>query len=313
MDINTGDLSEQEVMTLAERLAWRRPLVPYPGWRFASAWENPLLAFRLRAQIVEHVKGLLTFPSLPFQWHYHTRVNLELKDDGGQAVFIGGCIEPNELAFVDRFLKPGMTCIDAGANMGLFTLLASRKVGAEGTVWAFEPSYREYDRLTENLRLSQADNVQAFSIALLDREGEAPLSIADGGHTGQNTLGAFVYAIDLLRVEVVRTSPLDQLVRARGLARVDLMNIDVEGAELALLAGAAETLKAHRPVLLLEVLPSALEKQGTSRQELLKLLQGHQYNLFCFDSASGLPRPATTQELENNVVAVPAEKGPVSL
>jgi FkbM family methyltransferase len=308
MDSVTGELSEQEMLELASRLAWLRPLKPYPGWRFASAWDNPGMAFSMRSKIVEFVKARSGFPLLPFEWHYGTRVHLDLMDDGAQAVFVGGCIEPNELAFVDRFLNPGMTFIDAGAYLGLFTLLASRKVGVEGTVMAFEPSRREYEKLKENLRQSRISNTRIFPIALLDAEGEALLSIADDRHTGQNTLGKFVYDIQLLGKESVRTMPLDGMAQSWNLSRVDLIKIDVEGAELAVLRGARGVLASHRPVLLLELLGSALEKQSASCQELLELLKTHHYNLLSFDPDSGLPRPSMADEFNNNIIAVPDEK-----
>ena len=62
-----------------------------------------------------------------------------------------GTFEPNELAFVERFVRSGMTVLDVGAHHGLYTLLASKKVGPTGKVFAFEPSQRERRVLRRHL------------------------------------------------------------------------------------------------------------------------------------------------------------------
>ena len=75
-----------------------------------------------------------------------------LGHDVSSQVYIAGCFEPNEIVFLDRILKPGMTLVDAGANDGLYTVFAASRVGPKETVWAFEPSNRELARLKHNVR-----------------------------------------------------------------------------------------------------------------------------------------------------------------
>jgi FkbM family methyltransferase len=303
-----GEFAPQELMQLAGKLAWLRPLTPYPGWRFASAWDNPRPAFKLRAETLNAITALPGPAKLEFAWHHGSRVNLDLRDDGGKAVYIGGCIEPNEMAALDKILRPGMTFVDVGANMGLFTLLASGCVGADGLVWAFEPSARELKKLSANIVLSGAKNVRTHAAALLDRAGAATLSVASEEHSGQNTLGSgFVYDISLEARESVETARLDDLAEDIG-RPIDVLKVDVEGAELAVLRGAKETLTAQRPVLMVELLPAALALCGSSGDELLSFLQQLDYKIRFFDAATGRPGAPGATPPSDNFLALPAEK-----
>ena len=79
--------------------------------------------------------------------------------------------------FPIRFLEPGMTFRDAGANEGIYSVFAARLLGAEGTVWAFDPSQRELSRLARNLELNDLQ-VRVFPVALADQTGQAEMMVA---------------------------------------------------------------------------------------------------------------------------------------
>jgi FkbM family methyltransferase len=304
-----GELSTDHVRRLARELAWTRPLEPYPGWQFASDWDKPGLAFQLRRLIWTYCHDQGLQESFVMDWYDGLRVNLYLGNDLSLPLFVGGCIEPNEFAFLDRVLKPGMTFIDGGANDGLYTLFASRRVGPTGLVWAFEPSEREFERLRNNIQLNDLANVRASKLALLNRNGSAELTVAEYEHAGQNTLGDFVYGgVEQLRKLQVPTRRLDDLMAEEGLERLDAMKLDVEGAETAVLEGATHVLSNMRPLLLMEVTDAALRHQGSSQEDLLSMLRSYEYRLYVFDQATGMPVAENTAELSENIVAIPAEQ-----
>jgi FkbM family methyltransferase len=308
VDSLKGELHESEILRLAGELAWTRPLVPYPGWRFDADWNNPSLAFQLRREIWQYFQQRRQQMPLVAKWYCGLRLHLYLSNDVSKQLYIGGCFEPNEFAFLDQFLVPGMTFIDAGANEGLFSLFAAQRVGPAGQVWAFEPSEREFIRLRRNLRLNRLNNVRGFKIALADCQGEAEIKIADDEHSGQNTLGDFAYQIELARCERVRTSRLDDLAQQECLRQVDLMKLDVEGSELSVLAGASEILRKQRPTLLLEVNENALHLQGSSGAELVELLRFHDYEIYGFDPVTGRPSLLRQVEGSANLIAMPAQR-----
>jgi FkbM family methyltransferase len=313
LDSLNGELHESEILRLAAELAWTRPLLPYPGWRFDGDWDNPHLAFRLRREIWQYFQQRKQQVPLIATWYFGLRVHLYLSNDLSKQLYIAGCIEPNEFAFLDKVLAPGMTFVDAGANDGLFTLFAAHRVGPTGQVWAFEPSPREFVRLRRNVRLNGIGNARTFPLALADAEGQAEMKIADDEHSGQNTLGDFAYPIGLAGRERVATKRLDDLVQQECLRPVDIIKLDVEGGELSVLNGATSVLSKQRPLLLLEVNENALRLQGTTGAALVEFLRAHDYKIVGFDPTTGQPFSSPRGELTDNIVAMPAKKTSVSL
>lgn len=294
--------SDAEVLALAERVAWLRPLGVYPGWRFNIEWDSPDPRVQLRRRIWERFAQLGRPMPLVVPWHRDTFLELTLSNDTSQQIFVAGCNEPNELTWLAEVLRPGMTFVDAGANEGLFTTLAARCVGATGRVVACEPSSREFARLTRNLQLNSLTNVDALQVALADDEGEASLHIAQNRHAGLNSLGTPCYATAVQGTETVRLRTLEAVCRELAIERVDVMKIDVEGAEAALLRGAEPIIRRDRPAILLEVNDEALSHQGSSATAVLDWLESAGYAILHF-GADGRPCPDAPRS--DNVVALP--------
>jgi FkbM family methyltransferase len=307
VDATTGTLSESEILDLAARLAWARPLTPFPYWRFDVDWESPELGVQLRRQVWCHFRDRKQQVPIELDWYDGLRVRLHLSNDASKQLYVAGCIEPNEFVFLDRVLAPGMVFVDAGANDGLFSLFAARRVGPTGQVWAFEPSQREFGRLTCNVEGNGLGNVRAFPVALSDRNGAAVLRVAEDEHAGQNTLGEFAYDTGLLRQDRVPLCRLDDLAAGEELRRLDVMKIDVEGAELAVLRGAEELIRKFKPVLLLEANDAALRHQGGSNEVLADYLRSCGYTVYAFRPATGKPVPAERGEFSDNLVAAPGK------
>jgi FkbM family methyltransferase len=301
-------LNRETLLRNARELAFVRPLDNYPGWHFGSDWDRAEPAFQERQQLWrEFNRRHLELP-FEYEWHDGLRFHLYLGNDLSRQLFISGCADPNEFALLNKLIAPGMVAVDAGANDGLYTLFLARRVGETGRVLAFEPSQREFSRLRSNVDLNQLDNVRLFGAALSNQDGEAQLRIAGYEHEGQNTLGGFVYeGVETLRTERVQTLRLDSAVAEAGLKRLDFLKIDVEGGETRLLQGAQTVLRDLRPVILFEVMDSALRQQNSSREELAHLLRDAGYVLYAFDAA-GLPVIAGEGEFASNMLAAPAEK-----
>lgn len=291
---------------LASLLARPRPPGRRPGWRFGGGapGKDPVAWLRLILWEVFRVRRW-SEPSL-IRWYEGIRFRVFLGNDLSRCLYVGGCYEPNEFAFLGDLLAPGMVFLDVGANDGLYSLFASKRVGPSGRVLAVEPSRRERRRLEANLRLNAATNIRVFPEALYNRGGEMTLNVAGYEHEGQNTLGDFHYEIERAGRETVPVRTLDERVRSEGLKRLDAVKIDAEGAEYAILEGAADTLRTLRPVLLLELLEGTLRRQGGSAARLVDLLNAAGYDLFRFHPRSGrltaLDHPAPAGE---NVVAIP--------
>ena len=299
--------TDAEMIALAQSIATLRPLVPYPKWRFDADWANPDRAFQMRQNVWQSFRDRATKASIVIGWHLGTRLQLHLGNDLSRQIYIAGCIDPNEFAFLDRYLQPGMTFFDAGANEGVYTIFAAKRVGSAGTVSAFEPSPREFERLRSNLDLNGLNlpNMRLFPLALADRSGRAELTIAEDEHAGQNTLGDFANeSVAAAEKHMVDLRRLDDLVAEQPPARIDFVKLDVEGAELLVLQGAASTLQRYRPLVLFEVSEASLGHQDHRREELLEFLQAHDYSLYLFDD-SGFPACAPPGTYRDNMLAVP--------
>jgi len=228
-------------------------------------------------------------------------------NETSRAIFVTGNYEPNEFYLLSQVIRPGMIFVDAGANMGLYTLFVARKIGAHGTVVAIEPSTRECERLLRNVAINSLSNVHLLRNAVSDACSDVDLLIADDEWSGHNTLGAFAYDTPLAIKERVRACRLDDIVSREGLSRVDIIKLDIEGAELRALKGASKILERFRPLLLLELADRALRHQGGSSSQIWDFCRQKGYRIFAFDQTTGLPVLAQQKPYydSENVVAVP--------
>lgn len=284
--------------------AARGRIHPYPGWRLGTGEGKASLLMRLRRRLWEKTKS----PVL-IDWLNGLRVYAYPGNEMSRSLFLTGYYEPNEFAFLDKVLQPGMTFMDVGANMGLYALFASTKVGKQGVVVAIEPSSREFRRLKTNIEVNGINNVRLLQVAVSHRATRADLLVAIEEKSGHNTLGAFAYdSVVAQGKESVRVERLDDLVLRESLQRVDVFKLDVEGAELFALMGAASTVARYHPLVVLELSDRTLAHQGCSSAEVWQFLTERGYRIYSFADSSGLLVPAQLKDYfeSENVVAVHA-------
>ena len=233
-------------------------------------------------------------------------------DQSSRALYVSGTYEPNTLHVLRGLLHPGDVFIDAGANAGLITMAASKWIGATGCICAFEPSAREFARLSDTVSRNHLSQVTMVPAALGAGRAVATLRVADAVHGGLNTLGSdFGYAgIDVAEIESVDVMPLDEFVAERQLSRIAVIKVDVEGFEEEVIAGAANTLERHRPTLVIEVLSRALEAAGSSIERLERRLFDAGYLFHAISDGDASLRPIETLAGSNgeNIVAVPRDR-----
>jgi FkbM family methyltransferase len=269
-----------------------------------------------RGTTIEEKLRVQTFLSarepLVIQWADGLSFRILPGDQLSRALFVSGTYEPNTLAVLRRFTSHGDTFLDIGANTGVVSLAASKWVGAEGLVYSFEPSRREYDNLLHNVERNSAANIVPLRLAVAASTGEATLRIAPPSHAGLNTLGtSFSYSdVDTYALDAVETITLDDFIDRRRISTVSVMKVDVEGTELAVLQGAPRLLHDVRPAIVLEVLSRSLDANGATRASLEQLLHDARYRLASIDDATGALAPIETLLTvdEQNVVALPSER-----
>ncbi len=176
-------------------------------------------------------------------------------DDYYRAFRNGADVTDTVLLGLRRHVTPDATCFDIGANIGLYSLALST-LAPEGRVYAFEPSPGTFDFLGRNLATNAVAHASAFQMAL----GEHADSTVHFHDIPFFTAGSFtVEDGSFLTSEVLGSTyldapstTLDAFVAEHGVERVDVVKIDVEGGELAVLEGARSTLETFRPTVLTE-------------------------------------------------------------
>lgn len=160
-------------------------------------------------------------------------------------------VERAEQKFYIDYLNEGMTVFDVGANVGEVTLLLSRFVGEKGRVHAFEASSAVFGRLSQICELSGRSNITINNMAVADKDGVLKLHVYDREYSGWNSLAdrpLANYGIDVKSTgtEDVRATTIDSYCREHGIDRIDLLKVDVEGAEYQVMLGAKEMFRQRK-------------------------------------------------------------------
>jgi FkbM family methyltransferase len=218
----------------------------------------------------------------------------DLRDSIAREVCFTGRYEPQDTALLRRLLKPGMNFIDVGANWGYFTLVAAYLVGAGGRVLSLEPDPRLYKILGENVERNGLRHVSAHRVAASDRDGTLTLAGFDesGGNFGLSRV--VEEAPDGASRFSVASRSLDALLDEReGFGQVDVLKMDIEGAEDLALSGMRVGLARGRyRCVLLELHPTLLAERGRSVSEVVDLLVSAGYRGWRIDHTPAATRRA---------------------
>jgi len=228
-------------------------------------------------------------------------VSLRLVPEGVIAFHIwsGLRFERAELEFILRVLQPGMTFFDVGANIGLFSVAAGEKLwGQHSAIYAFEPCLSTFTILEKNLAKNELAGVRAICVALSDQTGEASLYVNAALKDALNSLEDPSHSeAEVVRRELVQTITLDDFVAREHIARVDVMKVDVEGAELLVFRGGRKLLeRPDAPLILYEGYSWCTAGFHYHPVELMWQLEEFGYELLVLDPESGSVRHRTPGE-----------------
>lgn len=162
------------------------------------------------------------------------------------------------------FLRKGSNFVDVGAHIGKYTVRIAKMVGLKGLVVAVEPDKDNFDLLKENLELNGLDNCIALNIAAGSTDGDI-LLFAGPKSAEHSTKEDFGKGFSKVKVRA-----LDNVLAEKGIHNVDLVKIDVEGAEYEVLEGLERTLKSEGPRVVLEVL-------APDRKKVVNLMRSYGY------------------------------------
>lgn len=222
-----------------------------------------------------------------------SRFCCDLAEHMGSQIFFKGSYSGGQLVVLRRLLHPDAVFIDAGANQGEFTVCAAGCV-PDGHVWAFEPVPEVRERLERNVAGNGFRHVTVSPMGLSDASREdVPIFGADSAFSdGTQNIGLptlFDVSGRGRALARINLRPLDEVLPAG--QRVDVMKVDVEGAELAVLQGAESTIQREKPAIIFEANAETCEAAGYSVEVLLGWLSERGYALEVIGPAGEL-KPA---------------------
>lgn len=210
---------------------------------------------------------------------------------------LAGNYETGTVTLLEQLLKPGMVFLDVGANIGFFTVLAARLVGTSGAVYAFEPEPSNFQLLSKNIQANYYENIHPLQSAVSNYTGTIELHVSklDNGSHSINREAARGVA-DTVHVA---TTTLDEFLESADVTSVDILKIDVEGAELSVLEGMSKLLRMFpNTTLLIEYCPFLIQVSGNVPSDLLERLSKHGYLVNIVDDQRG-PLPLDSIDFES--------------
>jgi len=209
------------------------------------------------------------------------RLWLDPRDQGiASFLLTRGCYEPFEVSIVQRLLRPGACFVDIGANIGLYSVIAAQAVGATGRVHAFEPGPRNFELLQRNIALNNfKDRVTAQEWAIGAESGSCKLYLCEdnlGDHRIVTESNDGRTAIDV----PLRT--LDEAIDPK--VSVDLIKVDIQGAELLALLGMQRLLSDNFDLAIVaEFWPDGIRRSGHDPLELVNHLYERRFVAYLID------------------------------
>ena len=214
-------------------------------------------------------------------------VCLEIDDWIQERLFLTGKYENAEISFLKKYIKPGFTVVDIGANIGLHSLYMCKLVGEQGFVHSFEPFQKNFKSLKRNISLNHFQNIALENIAVSDSASGIEVFYNSDTHN----LGAVtMFPENQSYSERVNSITLDHYAHEKSIKKIDFVKIDIEGGEYPALMGMKKILISHSPILLIEIEPKILSRTPYTEENIINFLSENNYTLYSIDENGNLSK-----------------------
>jgi FkbM family methyltransferase len=228
------------------------------------------------------------------------------KNDLVVSSLVRGTFEPEEQGVMRALLPACRGMMDVGANLGLYTLLASRLMPSDSQIVAFEASPIEHAKLAWTVLRNKLANVEVIHAAVSDALGTTTIYQSLAGAGALNRLDRPAKTSGEWEPTKVSMTTIDAWAATHGKIPIDLLKIDVEGHELPVLVGAQSLIRNWRPLILIEVNAARASARSAPR-EIWDHVVGMNYRWFAIQPGANMLTPAEEPGNAINFLAVPCE------
>ena len=205
-----------------------------------------------------------------------------------------GTFDKGTTKLFGKLIKPGMVVLDIGANVGYYSLFAARLAGEKGRIFSFEPAPDNFALLVRNIEVNGFKNIVPLQQAVSNKTGKGTLFLSketDLHHLGTPDENGTISVV---------TVTVDEFVKKTG-CRVDMIKIDVEGWEMAVLQGMVETIKRYPDLkVITEYFPSSIKESGFSAERFLQKLVDLGFKLHITDEDNETTKPTDARSILEN-------------
>jgi FkbM family methyltransferase len=243
------------------KLIFKLPLFRRHYYGFYSKIFKPLNLFRGKTLISRYDKDL--------------RIKLDIGEWIQQQIYFLDFFDERGIRFLKKHLKKDSVFVDIGANIGCYTLIASKIVGAHGRVYAFEPIKSIFDKLKFNLQLNELQNVVAEKKALYEKTDLLKLHLSSDENLGMSSI--FRHDTESGSIEFVEAVSLDEYILAKDFNKLDFIKIDIEGSELFALKGMQNAISKYKPIIMIEISEDVLKNTSVKSTDIVNFIKGFNY------------------------------------
>lgn len=204
-------------------------------------------------------------------------IDLRLSEHMQRRIYWMGYYNKEIVALLDGLVREGMVIVDVGANIGEISMVSAKRTGRSGTVIAFEPVDEIADELQANIERNRLEHVVIVRAGLSDQAMDhVPIyascgqSEAGDEHRGLGSL--YGAPAEDTPLQFIRVTTLDAYLEELRPSRIDIIKVDIEGAELPFLRGASKTIQRYRPLLIIEVQNESSAAAGYRAEDILGFL-----------------------------------------
>jgi FkbM family methyltransferase len=241
--------------------------------------------------------------------HDGIRMELVLNEYLQSQLYLFGEFEPATVKVLKRLVKSGDTVLDIGANVGYISLVLAKCVGKSGKVFSFEPDSKNFALLNRNIALNPDCYIKPIALAVSDthqliRLYQAKFDFNGGAHS---ILPSEKHSTDFVEIEA---TTIDDFAQSHKLKKIDVIKIDIEGAEMKAFNGMTETLRNSRPLIVCELCEEHQVRAGYTTQAVKKWM-AETFDMQAFkvmESGKLKETPIEETHLAENIVFVPHER-----